>query len=439
MSAGFSLDPEQVTRRSFLELAARQWLGVTVAGSSLATGTAGAATPSQETPLLIPAGKAKHVIYLRMRGAMTHIDTFDPKPGRPELGETKAIATHTPGLQIGEHLPQLAKLSDDLALVRSVTTSTADHGAATYLLQTSYRQIATIRHPSIGAFANRMLGLRKKSLPDHVAIGLGERTAGAGYLDPAFSPVPVGDPSKGLHNTKAPEYLQGEQLNRRMDLVNKFSQDFRRKYDQKQVAAYGEYYKQAIELMGSKDLKVFDLDQEKDSVRDRYGRSQFGQGVLLARRLVQEDTRWIDISFGSWDMHNDIYSDNQLPGRAATLDKTMSALLEDLTSTGLIKTTLVVLATEFGRKPRINDRGGRDHHPGVFSLALAGAGVKGGAVYGKSDKDGHGPEDDSVSVADFNATIAAAMGLPYQREIHAKNGRPFRIANEGKPIDKLLT
>jgi len=427
---------DEYTRRAFMAYAAQSCLGVVACGGLFGNPLLGAdkspANPRRAN------GKATNVIYLRMRGAMSHLDTFDPKPGRPEQGETKAIDTTTPGIQIAEYFPGLAKLTNHMAIVRSATTTTGDHGGATYLLQTSYRQLATIRHPAIGAFANKLLGLRKKTLPDYFSIGLGERNAGSGYLEPEFTPVPVGDPKLGLKNTEAPKYLQGGQFDERMNLINKFSAEFRSKYPQKQVEAYSEYYKQAITLMGSKDLEAFDLNKEKDAVRDKYGRDSFGQGVLLARRLIEQDVRWVDTSLGGWDMHNDIFGDKAMKSVGANLDRAMSALIEDLTASGLIKNTLVVLATEFGRKPTISERGGRDHHPAAFSLVLAGAGIKGGMTYGKSDERGQNVADDTAHVTDFNATIAAAMGLDYKQEIHSKQGRPFRIANEGEPITKIL-
>jgi Protein of unknown function (DUF1501) len=428
---------DEYSRRAFMAHAAKTCLGVVACGGLFGRSQSMAADSPAKLPIRA-TGKATNVIYLRMRGAMSHLDTFDPKPGRPEQGETKVIDTKTPGIQIAEYFPGLAKLTNHMAIVRSATTTTGDHGGATYLLQTSYRQLATIRHPAIGAFANKLLGLRKKTLPDYISIGLGERNAGAGYLEPAFTPVPVGDPKLGLKNTEPPKYLQGGQFEERMDLINKFSADFRSKYPQKQVKAYEEYYKQAITLLGSKDLEAFDLNKEKDSVRDKYGRDSFGQGVLLARRLIEQDVRWVDASLGGWDMHNDIFGDKAMKSVGANLDRAMSALLEDLAASGLIKKTLVVLATEFGRKPMISERGGRDHHPAAFSLVLAGAGVKGGLVYGKSDERGQNVDDDSIHVSDFNATIAAAMGLPWKEEIHSKSGRPFRIANEGEPITKIL-
>ncbi len=423
---------DQADRRDFLAYIARSCLGVTAAGvgSGLFTGAG--------TVLAAPTGAAKNVIYLRMTGAMTHIDTFDPKPGKPEGGETKPIQTATPGIQIGEHLPLLAKQTAEMAIVRSLTTSTADHQQASYLLQTSYREIASIRHPAMGAFANNLLGLRKKSLPDYIVVGGANKHPGAGYLEAEYTPVPIGDPNLGLQNTKPPKYLTDQAFDKRMQLIDQFSAGFRKKFPQKQVEAYQEFYRQANDLMDSADLKVFDLAQEKQDVRDKYGKDRFGQGCLLARRLVEKDVRWIEVSFGNWDMHDNIYEDNALPARTAVLDQGLSTLLTELKEKGLLAHTLVVLATEFGRSPKINERVGRDHHPGAFSSVLAGAGIKGGSVYGQSDEKGFRPEKDGCTITDFNATIAQAMGLPLKKEITSKNGRPFKVAGEGKPLAAIL-
>jgi hypothetical protein len=269
-------------------------------------------------------------------------------------------------------------------------------------------------------------------------IGGEARHPGAGFLEPTYTPVPVGDPNAGLQNTVTPKYLTEESFDKRMDLISKFDSDFRKKYPQKQVEAYSEFYKQANQLIHSEQLKAFDLNQEKAEVRDKYGRDSFGQGCLLARRLVDQNVRYIEINLGGWDMHTDIYQKDKLPGRAAILDRAASVLINDLKSKGLLKNTLVVLGTEFGRTPRINANGGRDHHPGVFSGFFAGGGIHGGHFHGKSDKNGFSPEDDDVTIADFNATIAYALGLPLEEQFFSKSGRPFKVAHDGKPLARLF-
>ena len=434
---------DNLSRRTLMEYAARTMLGVSI----LPAGILHAADEKASKPNDAKSsksgggpkgGSAKHVIFLYMNGAMTHLDTFDLKPGQETQGETKGIATNVPGMQFGQTLPELAKIASELAVIRSLHTETGDHEGGRYFLRTSYKEIASIRHPGMGAWAMKILGRQNRTLPDNVLIGGEARHPGAGFLEPTYTPVPVGDPNAGLQNTVTPKYLTEESFDKRMDLISKFDSDFRKKYPQKQVEAYNEFYKQANQLIHSEQLKAFDLNQEKAEVRDKYGRDSFGQGCLLARRLVEQNVRYIEISLGGWDMHTDIYQKDKLPGRAAILDRAASVLINDLKSKGLLKNTLVVLGTEFGRTPRINANGGRDHHPGVFSGFFAGGGIHGGHFHGKSDKNGFSPEDDDVTIADFNATIAYALGLPLEEQFFSKSGRPFKVAHDGKPLARLF-
>ena len=329
-------------------------------------------------------------------------------------------------------------IASEMAVIRSLHTETGDHEGGRYFLRTSYKEIASIRHPGMGAWALKILGKQNRTLPDNVLIGGEARHPGAGFLEPAYTPVPVGDPNAGLQNTITPKYLTEESFEKRMELINKFDSDFRKKYPQKQVDAYNEFYRQANQLVHSEQLKAFDLNQEKPEVRDKYGRDPFGQGCLLARRLVEQNVRYIEISLGGWDMHTDIYQRDKLSGRAGVLDRAASVLIHDLKSKGLLKNTLVVLGTEFGRTPRLNANGGRDHHPGVFSGFFAGGGIQGGQFYGTSDKNGFSAEQDDVTIADFNATIAYALGLPLHEQFFSKSGRPFKVAHDGKPLTKLF-
>ena len=435
-----------VSRRMFMEYAARTMLGVTILPVGIANAADDKAANKKDEKVssssansVAKEGSSKHVIFLYMNGAMTHLDTFDLKPGRETQGQTKGIATNVPGMQFGETLPELARLASEMAVIRSLHTETGDHEGGRYFMRTSYKEIASIRHPGMGAWALKILGRQNRTLPDNVLIGGEARHPGAGFLEPAFTPVPVGDPNAGLQNTVTPKYLTDASFDKRMELINKFDSDFRKKYPQKQVDAYSDFYRQANQLIHSDELKAFDLNQEKPEIRDKYGRDQFGQGCLLARRLVEHNVRYIEISLGGWDMHTEIFSRDKLASRAAILDRSASVLIHDLKSKGLLKNTLVVLGTEFGRTPHINANGGRDHHPGVFSGFFAGGGIKGGQFYGTSDKNGYSPEEDDVHVADFNATIAHALGLPIQKEFFSKSGRPFKVAHDGKPLLKLFT
>jgi hypothetical protein len=421
---------ELLTRRQLCGRIARAAFGVTVLD-----GLTGKLAAAERKTAAARGGV--NLIYLMMRGAMSHLDTFDPKPGREEQGETRAMQTKTPGVWFGEHLPKLAGLSDRVAVIRSLTTETGAHEQGTYAMRTSYAQLASIQHPSLGSWALHVAGKASRDLPGYVLVGNGNEHPGCGFLDPGVTPVPVADPSLGLENTVRPAYLSEQNFRRRLALAERIDRDFQRLHAGGQIEAYNQMYKDAVRLLGSVDLEAFDISREPGPLRERYGEGQLGQGCLLARRLVEAGVRCVEVELGGWDMHRDIFE--ELPEKAGQLDTALATLLSDLGDRGLLDATLVVLGTEFGRSPAINENAGRDHHPAVFSCLLAGAGIKGGAVHGASDARGHAPDRDAVTVADFNATIAAAMRLPYDKEFHAPNGRPFKIGGGGTPIQAVLT
>ncbi len=421
-------------RRRFVEYAAKACLGVSVLpGLNRAVS---AAESQQSVPGL--GGKAKRMIYLFMNGGMTHIDTFDLKPGHENQGETKAINTNVPGLVIGQHLPTIASQFDKVAAVRTLFTQTGDHGAGEYLMRTSYEEIATERHPSLGPWIQQLKGRQNKTLPDTVLISAPAKHPGAGFFDPTYSPLPIGDPNRGLENTTAPDYLTENSFEKRIDLINSFDKKFRKKFNLRKVQTYTDFYTEATSLLSSGELKAFDLNEEKNEDRDRYGRNPLGQGVLLAKRLIENNVRTVEVTYGGWDMHSSIFTGGNLPAQGRVLDQALGNLLKDLTESGMIEDTLVVLTTEFGRTPVINYNAGRDHHPAVFSSLLAGGGIKGGQFYGQSDAAAHGVEKDGVPPANFNATIATALGLPLDKIVHSPTGRPFKVAHDGTPIKELL-
>ena len=384
-------------------------------------------------------GKAKRIIYLFMAGGMSHIDTFDLKPGHENQGSTKGIATSVTGCQISQHLPVLASQFDKMAVIRSMNTQTGDHEAGEYLMRTSYETIATERHPSIGPWMQKLLGRKSRSLPDTVMISPSGQHPGPGFFDPSMSPLPIADPNRGLENTKPPAYLTDKSFDKRIELINRFDSKFQKKYRDHGVKTYTDLYTEATTLLASDELVAFDLNKEKNEDRDRYGRDAFGQGCLLARRLIENNVRCVEVTCGGWDMHTAIFNGNTLPARAAMMDKAVGSLLRDLSERGLLQDTLIVLTTEFGRSPEINYNVGRDHHPAVFSSMLAGAGVRGGQFYGASDAAGFGVAKDGVSPADFNATIAKLLGLSLEEIVISPTGRPFKVANDGKPISAILS
>ncbi|MDF1752883.1 MAG: DUF1501 domain-containing protein [Verrucomicrobiales bacterium] len=432
---------DELSRRQFVARTAKTALGVSIlpiAGASSKVLAAG-------------GGKAEHCIFFYMSGGMTHIDTFDPKPGTETGGNTKGLSTGVAGIEIGHHLPGLAARFKDIAVVRSMTQKTGDHRGGSYWMHTSYQPRATIVHPSMGPWAQTLLGKKHETLPDSVVIGGGGNHPGAGFFGPALAPLPIGDAERGVQNSELPNGVSEDQFEKRLDLMNSFDEGFRRKFKTDEVSAYSQFYDETLNLMNSEDLETFKLGNEPDYQKklQDYGNTRVGKGAMLAKRLVKSGIRFVEVQSGGWDMHNGI--DNAMQTTGGALDKALSSLIDDLKAEGLFEKTLIVLGTEFGRTPKINANAGRDHHPRVFSTMFAGGGVNGGQAYGKSDKLGMAVEEDPVDPRDFNATIAHALGLDLNKVVYAPSGRPFlvaghkrdretdRVVTEGKPLLQLFS
>jgi len=420
---------DELSRRKFIKGMAKTCLGVSAIMGA-----------GDLTAYEIPGkpASARHVIFLYMSGGMTHIDTFDPKPENADvMGETNAIATSADGIQIGHWLPETAKQMHNASLIRSLTSNQGAHQQANYLLHTSYQRRGTIKHPTLGSWVSRLSGKLNKTLPAQVRINGGSDVLGAGFLESKHGPLPLGNPSSGIQNSKAAKYLDETMYDGRLKTAQEFNKMFLGEYSQKQVRAYTDLYNDAVKLMSSKDLEAFDLTKETEATREMYGDDNFGQGCLLARRLVDTGVRFVEVQLGGWDMHNDVFGNMET--RGATLDRGLSALLKDLERTGKLSNTMVVVASEFGRSPEVKaGRIGRDHHPTAFSAFLAGGGIKGGTVYGVSDKRAHYVEEEGASVEDLNATIAHALGLKLEEIHYSPSGRPFKVAHDGKVLNKIL-
>lgn len=397
----------------------------------------GADPPPAAGPRQPGHGTASSLILLFMAGGMSHIDTLDPKPGRPVQGAIGAIPTAVDGVSLGEHLPRTARLLDRCALIRSLTSTQGAHEQGVYYVRTGFLQRGTTRHPALGAWAAHLLPRPNPTLPPFVAIGADSRHPGAGFLPAACGPLPIGDPEQGLAHAAPPRGVDAERQRRRLDLLGRIDGAGRATAGSAAVGAYHELYTEATRLMSSHDLAAFDLAQEADSVRSAYGDDAFGNGCLLARRLTEHGVRTAEVTLGGWDTHDD--NADRVKDRCAILDRGLSALIADLESRGRLATTLVAVVSEFGRTPDYNQREGRDHHPACFSALLAGGGVRGGRVHGASDEDGRKPARDPVSVPDLSATLASALGCDLQQVVHSPDGRPFTVADKGKPVIGLFS
>lgn len=415
--------------------AARTLLGVHLLpmfGSTIAGGApVGKTIPTK--------GKAKHVIYLFMSGGMSHLDTFDPKPKKKDImGKTEAISTKADDIMVGHYLKKTANVMDKVCVINSMNSTQGAHEQGSYTMHTSYDLRGTIKHPSLGSWVLRLGGRIHPELPGFVAIDSSPDLTGGGFLGAKFAAAPIGSPEEGLKDSKRTAAVSAEDFDRRLSLADRMNRQFHGRYPNADVKAYEELYREAVSLMNSKDLKAFDLREESQATRELYGPGRFAQGCMLARRLVEHDVRFVEVQLGGWDTHYDNFTG--VEGRCQQFDQAYAALITDLERCGKLDETLVVVATEFGRTPelQVEHNLGRDHHPSAFSCTLAGGGIKGGTKHGLSDASGNKVKDGMVSVQDFNATIAYALGLSHDEVIMSPSRRPFTMADKGKPVTSLF-
>lgn len=416
------LDP--ASRREFMLRTAKTAFGVSVLSHLDNAFGASSALPSGV------GGKANAVIYLYMAGGMTHIDTWDPKTGETK-GAKDPIKTKA-GFELGGYMTEMAKVSDKISIVRSMSSKTGVHEAGTYVMHTGYDPRGTIVHPTLGSWGQHFLGRSHKTLPSSVVIGAGD--ANAGFFPPALAPVPISSPDAGLQN--AHSSVSDDTLKKRLSLMNEFDASFRSKFKSDDVKAYSEFYDETMNLLASSDLKAFSLASADSATKELYGNTGFAKGCMLASQLVQNGVRFIEVRLGGWDMHNGI--DQAMNRTGAEMDKGFASLITDLKNKGLLDSTLVVMGSEFGRTPGINENSGRDHYPKAFSTVFAGGGIKGGYIHGSTDKDGREVTDKQATVQDFIATVGAAMGLPITEVVMSPSGRPFTVGDKGAPIAEIF-
>jgi hypothetical protein len=425
MNAFLHSDP--ISRRLFAERVALASFGVTL----LPFTARGAEKLNGDVEKLPGFGKAKNVIWLQMIGGMSHIDTLDPKTGDTK-GAKGPIKTKA-DFQLGGYFPKLAEQANKIAVIRSMSSKTGVHASGQYLMRTAYEERGTVKHPTIGAWAQQLLGPSHKTLPSSVCVNRGP-DHGNGFFSSAFSPLPIHDPEAGLQFARgdAPTDL----MQKRLALLDKLDNSFRGKFQDANLKSYTDFYDNTLTLLTSSDLKAFSLASEPESIRAKYGKSKFGQGCLLARRLLQHGVRSVEVASGGWDMHNDI--DKAMADRGSDLDTALSALIQDLEANGMLSNTIIALCSEFGRTPKINSRNGRDHYPKVFSTLLAGGGIKGGMVYGSSDKEGREVADKQATIQDFHSTVGHALGMDVDQVVMSPSGRPFTVGDKGKIITDMF-
>jgi uncharacterized protein (DUF1501 family) len=411
-----------VSRRGFL-----RWTGTGMAGFAGLSWLDCLAAHANE---LRKARKA--CIVLWMAGGPSQFETFDPKPGMETQGPTKAIPTVVPGLAIAEHWTKVAGVASELTVIRSMTSKEGNHGRATYLLHTGYAPSGGIVHPSFGSVVAKELGPEAFDLPQFVSIQ--GPSAGPSFLGVQYAPFVVTNPNRPPDNLASP--VSGSRMQRRLGLLQELEAPFARSGAAEPVRDHQALYRQTAQMVLSPRVQAFDLDGEPAKVRDAYGRNGFGQGCLMARRLVETGVTFVEVQSSGWDTHgNELATLKKL---IPPVDQGMAALLTDLKVRGLLENTLVVWMGEFGRMPRINLTAGRDHFPAAFNLALAGCGVKGGQVIGATDRLGTEVVARPVTVTDLFCTFCQALGINPRRENQSNVGRPIRIVDGGEAVAEVF-
>jgi hypothetical protein len=422
-------------------LSRRDWLRLTTAG------VVGASMSGWLEVLARDAAKdpqrKRSCILLWMSGGPSQLDTFDLKPGHANGGPFKPISTNVPGIQISEHFPKIARFMDRMAIVRSLTSKEGDHGRATFLLRTGYAPQGPIEYPSIGALVSKELGDEQSELPNFVSVApfrvLNQGAFGSGFLGPRHAPLVVGeaggqgpnnvDRALRVQDLTPPAEIAGDRTGARMELLKQVQHDFMEGHPDAPGLSHQHAYERAVRLMRTAAAKAFDLDEEKAAVRDGYGRNLFGQGCLLARRLVERQVPFVEVTLNGWDTHGQNAA--TVRNLSQTVDAAWAALMGDLKERGLLDTTLIVWMGEFGRTPKFPRADGRDHWPNSFSAVLAGGGIKGGQVIGDTGPGGEEIKERPVTVPEFLATVCQALGIDHQMQNLSNVGRPIRIVAPG--------
>jgi hypothetical protein len=418
---------EKINRRQMMQLSAAGVLGVS-ASSWLNVLAAHAQETRQPT---------KNCILLWMSGGPSHKDTFDLRPGTDQGGPFRQIQTATNGIQISEHFPQFARLTNHAAIIRSMSTSEGAHARASYNMHTGYREgQGGIVYPSLGALVSKELGSETNAMPNFVSVG--QRSYGSGFLGARHQPLIVNDPARGVDNLRT-GITQG-QFDSRVNLLEELEQGFHSNHNASTAQAHRTTIQRAVTLMRDTGTQAFDISREPAATRAAYGTSKFGEGCLMARRLVEAGVKFVEVTLGGWDTHqNNFERVRQLSGQ---VDPGMSALVRDLQDRRLLDNTLVIWMGEFGRTPRINQRGaqpGRDHYPRAWSSVMIGGGIRGGQVIGRTDAEAATVVDRPVNTFDFMATVCRALGIDYNKQNIAANGRPIRIVDRpANPIAQLF-
>src|SRR5438132_6115707 len=425
------------SRRSFLYVGLVGGLGLTLDEFLRLQARADAKPPGAKEP------PARSIIHIFLPGGMAHQDSFDPKPYSPieYRGEMGTVQSKVEGVLLCEFLKQTAQVTDKITLCRSMTHGEAAHERGTHNMFTGYRPSPALVYPSMGSVVSHEFG-PLNNLPPYVCISSQPTTyAGSGYLSSAYSPFSLGsdpaNPGFTVQDLSLPGGVDDKRFTTRRTMLDAVNEHFIAREKSDNIEAMDTFYQRAYSLISSqKAREAFNINAEPAKIRDEYGRNAAGQRMLMARRLVAAGVRFVSLTYGGWDMHVSIKA--SMAGQMPEFDKAFATLIRDLDRNGLLDSTLIMVSSEFGRTPKVNGTAGRDHWPKVFSVVLAGGGIKRGFVYGSSDATASEPENDPLSVEDLAMTVYRQIGIDGTKKLMASGDRPIDIVSEGNIRKDLI-
>ena len=416
---------KEISRRSFVKTGISSFLGL------IAMQHFGSSSFAQLEDV-VP--RAKHCIVLFMSGGASQLDTFDPKPGTQNGGPFAAIPTSAKGIQVSEHLPNVAEQAHHLSVIRSMVSREGNHERARYLLHTGYAPGGAVRHPTLGSITSYYLEDELLDLPS--CVNVNSPTYSGGFLGATHDPFVVKNPMEPVEDISYPAQMDTHRFRERLKMLRTIEKDFIAKRTGRSTEAHEAIYKKADELINSPKIDAFRLDEEPLAVQEAYGMNRFGQGCLMARRLVEAGVKFVEVSLDGWDTHQNNF--DRTKELLDMVDPAYAMLLKDLSERDLLDETIVLWLGEFGRTPKINENDGRDHHTNGWSAVVAGGGVRGGQTVGSTNEDGSEVVSGAVGVPDLFASLCFALGIDKDEENYSRSGRPIRVVNDGSVVEELF-
>ena len=416
---------KEISRRSFVKTGVSSFLGL------IAMQHFGSNSLAQLEDV-VP--RAKHCIVLFMSGGASQLDTFDPKPGTKNGGPFAAIPTSAKRIQVSEHLPNVAEQAHHLSVIRSMVSREGNHERARYLLHTGYAPGGAVRHPTLGSITSYYLEDELLDLPS--CVNINSPTYSGGFLGATHDPFVVKNPMEPVEDISYPAQMDTHRFRERLKMLRAIEKDFIAKRTGRSTEAHEAIYKKADELINSPKIDAFRLDEEPLAVQEAYGMNKFGQGCLMARRLVEAGVKFVEVSLDGWDTHQNNF--DRTKELLDMVDPAYAMLLKDLSERDLLDETIVLWLGEFGRTPRINENDGRDHHTNGWSAVVAGGGVRGGQTVGSTNEDGSEVVSGAVGVPDLFASLCFALGIDKDEENYSRSGRPIRVVNDGSVVEELF-